>query len=99
MGFMTWANVTHDYQEAAMGYPSNLNWASWQARGWNHPRSVSYAESHDEERLMYKNVQFGNSNGGYDGSDLEKALGRMETVAEARAATCRRRRRSGLWSV
>ena len=81
LGFMTWANVTHDYQEAAMGYGSNLSWASWQARGWNHPRSVSYAESHDEERLMYKNVQFGNGNSSYDASDLETALARMELTA------------------
>ena len=81
LGFMTWANVTHDYQEGAMGYPSNLAWASWQERGWNHPRSVSYAESHDEERLMYKNLQFGNENGGYSITDLETALGRIELAA------------------
>ena len=81
LGFMTWANVTHDYQEAAMGYGSNLSWASWQARGWNHPRSVSYAESHDEERLMYKNVQYGNGNSAYDASDVETALARMELTA------------------
>ena len=78
MGFMTWANVTHDYQEAAMGYSSNLSWASWQDRGWNHPRSVSYMESHDEERLMYKNLQYGNGNGGYAVTDLETALARIE---------------------
>lgn len=64
-----------------MGYNSNLAWASWQERGWNHPRSVSYAESHDEERLMYKNVQYGNNNGGYDASELETALARMELAA------------------
>ena len=81
LGFMTWANVTHDYQEAAMGYGSNLAWASWQVRGWDHPRSVSYMESHDEERLMYKNVEYGNSNGGYDASDLETALARMELTS------------------
>ena len=81
LGFMTWANVTHDYQEASMGYGSNLAWASWQERGWNHPRSVSYAESHDEERLMYKNLQFGNGNGGYSITDLETALGRIELAA------------------
>ena len=81
LGFMTWANVTHDYQESAMGYSSNLAWASWQERGWNHPRSVSYAESHDEERLMYKNLQFGNGNGGYSITDLETALARMELSA------------------
>ena len=81
LGFMTWANVTHDYQEAAMGYSSNLAWASWQERGWNHPRSVSYAESHDEERLMYKNLQFGNGGAGYSITDLETALARMELSA------------------
>jgi hypothetical protein len=81
LGFMTWANVTHDFQESAMGYSSNLAWASWQERGWNHPRSVSYAESHDEERLMYKNLQFGNGNGGYSITDLETALARMELAA------------------
>ena len=81
LGFMTWANVTHDYQESAMGYSSNLAWASWQERGWNHPRSVSYAESHDEERLMYKNLQFGNGNGGYSTTDFETALARMELTA------------------
>ena len=81
LGFMTWANVTHDYQEGAMGYGSNLAWASWQERGWNHPRSVSYMESHDEERLMYKNLQFGNGNGGYNITDFETALGRMELAS------------------
>ncbi len=81
LGFMTWANVTHDYQEAAMGFSSDLSWASWQARGWNHPRSVSYMESHDEERLMYKATEFGNANGDYDASALETALARMELMA------------------
>ena len=81
LGFMTWANVTHDYQEGAMGYASNLAWASWQERGWNHPRSVSYMESHDEERLMYKNLQFGNGNGDYSITDFETALGRIELAS------------------
>ena len=81
IGFMTWANVTHDYQEASMGYSSNLAWASWQERGWNHPRSVSYMESHDEERLMYKNLQFGGSEGEYDVTNLETSLSRMEAGA------------------
>ena len=81
MGFMTWANVTHDYQEAAMGFSSDLSWSSWQARGWNHPRSVSYMESHDEERLMYKATEFGNASDDYDASLLETALARMELMA------------------
>ena len=29
-GFMVWANVTHDYNEASMGYPSDFGWANYQ---------------------------------------------------------------------
>jgi hypothetical protein len=35
-------------------------------------------ESHDEERLMYKNIQFGNSNGSYNVKTSTTALDRME---------------------
>lgn len=79
-GFMVWANATHDYQEAAMGYPSNLNWANYQAHNTSSMHVVSYAESHDEERLMYKNLEFASSNGTYDASDLNTALHRMEAI-------------------
>lgn len=77
-GFMLWGNVCHDFQEAAMGYSSDFQWSSYQNRGWNDPHLITYLESHDEERLMYKNIEFGNSNGAYDASDLQTALARME---------------------
>ncbi len=80
-GMMLWGNINHEYNEASMGYSSNLNWADYQNRNWNNPKLVSYAESHDEERLMYKNLEFGNSNGGYDITELETALGRQEAIA------------------
>ena len=80
-GMMLWGNINHEYNEASMGYSSNLNWADYQNRNWNEPKLVSYAESHDEERLMYKNLEFGNSNGGYDVTDLETALARQEAIA------------------
>jgi 1,4-alpha-glucan branching enzyme len=81
LGFMLWGNINHEYNEASMGYSSNLNWADYQVRGWEDPNLVSYAESHDEERLMYKNLEFGNSNGGYNVTDIETALARQEAVA------------------
>jgi 1,4-alpha-glucan branching enzyme len=81
-GFMLWGNLNHDFNEATMGYSSNLNWANYQARGWNQPNIVSYAESHDEERLMFKNIQFGNqSNQNHDTRDIPVALSRMEASA------------------
>ena len=80
-GMMLWGNINHEYNEASMGYASNLNWADYQNRNWNQPKLVSYAESHDEERLMYKNLEYGNSAAGYDITELETALARQEAVA------------------
>jgi hypothetical protein len=79
-GFMLWTNATHDYQEAAMGYSSNLSWANYQSHGMATPSVVGYAESHDEERLMYKNLAYGNSAGSYDVQELETALRRIEAI-------------------
>jgi hypothetical protein len=42
---------------------------------------MGYAESHDEERLMYKNVTFGNnSNGTHNVRNLNTALSRMSAL-------------------
>lgn len=80
-GMMLWGNMNHDHNEASMGYSSNLTWGSYQARGWSNPHLITYAESHDEERLMYKNLQFGNMSGSYNVRQLRTALRRMEMVA------------------
>lgn len=77
-GMMLWGNLNHEYTEGSMGYGSNFNWGSYVQRGWNNPHLVTYAESHDEERLMYKNLQFGNSNGSYDIGEMNTALDRVE---------------------
>ena len=43
-------------------------------------RLIAYAESHDEERLMYKNLNFGNSsNSNHDVKDLDTALTKNES--------------------
>jgi len=79
-GFMLWGNLNFAYGEAAMGYSGDFSWGSYQARGWNNPHLVTYAESHDEERLMYKNLNFGNSQGSYNITNLNTALARQEMV-------------------
>lgn len=38
-------------------------------------------ESHDEERLMYKNIQYGNSSGSYNIKDVSTGLRRVELAA------------------
>ncbi len=81
-GIMMWGNHNFNYNEATMGYHDNgksdFSWISYLNRGWSVPANVSYMESHDEERLMYKNLQFGNSSGSYDVTTLSTALDRME---------------------
>ncbi len=84
-GIMLWGNSNYNYNEATMGWvnTSNFSWASYQQRGWNQPSLVSYMESHDEERLMYKNIQYGNSGSApaYDIKDTITGLARVELAA------------------
>jgi glycosidase len=79
-GIMLWGNMNHSYNQNTMGFPTdtNINWISYKQRGWNFPNVVGYMESHDEERLMYKNLQFGNSNATYNVKNLNTALSRQE---------------------
>jgi len=77
-GMMLWGNLNYNYNEATMGYTSDLSWASYKQRGWQKPHLVAYMESHDEERLMYKNLQYGNSSVGYNIKELNTALDRIK---------------------
>lgn len=81
-GIMVWGNHNDNYAEATKGDNasgnSNFSWVSYKERGWSVPANVSYMESHDEERLMYKNLQEGFSNGAYNVQDLPTALDRVE---------------------
>ncbi|MFN4892849.1 MAG: alpha-amylase family glycosyl hydrolase [Bacteroidota bacterium] len=81
-GMLFWGNNTTQYQEAAMGFVGNSNFEGnlFTVRGWSQPHLIGYMESHDEERLMYKNLQFGNSSGSYNVRDLNTALRRIELV-------------------
>ena len=82
-GMLIWGNSNYNYNEATMGWNDNsdFTWGSYKNRGWSVPHLVTYMESHDEERLMYKNVTYGNSSGTYNIKDLETALERIELAA------------------
>lgn len=81
-GMMLWAGGTHDqFKEAAMGWNSNFSGASYKSRNWNDPHLIVYMESHDEERMMYKNLQFGNSSGSYNVKNMNTALARTELTS------------------
>jgi len=83
-GFLLWGNMNCQYGQASMGYASgpcgswDFSGVAAQSRGWDTPRLVGYMESHDEERLMYKNITYGNSAGDYNIKDPVTALRRIE---------------------
>ncbi len=65
-GVMMWDNITGAYGQNTMGYAdnpsSNFNRVDFRNHGFSERRNVTYGESHDEERLMYKNLTYGNGN-------------------------------------
>jgi 1,4-alpha-glucan branching enzyme len=82
-GMMLWGNMNYNYNEASMGFLPNSDFSNgiYKTRGWANPNLVTYMESHDEERLMFKNVQYGKSAGTYNVRDLATALKRQELAA------------------
>jgi len=84
-GMMIWGNISYNYEEAIMGYnesgKSDFNWISYKSRAWNDPHVVGYMESHDEERTMYKALQYGNSSGYYNIKTIYTAFNRVKLAA------------------
>lgn len=82
-GMLLWGNLNHAFNQNTMGYAeeSDISWIDYQERGWSVPHVVGYMESHDEERIMYKNLAFGNASGSYSVKDLAVALRRTEGAA------------------
>lgn len=60
-GQLNWANVNNASCQFAMGYPSDCNLNRFNARKDSRTAgsTVSYMESHDEERLAYKQNRWG----------------------------------------
>lgn len=85
-GMLLWGNMNDKYNQATMGWntsgKSDLSWISYKQRGWTEPHVVGYMESHDEERLAYKNIAFGNSSKPpYNAKDTTISLKRLEMAA------------------
>ncbi len=82
-GMMLWGNSVHDYSETNMGFGDNVSieWAYYKTRGWNNNYVISYMESHDEERQMYKNINFGFTSVNYNIRTTKTSLQRLEASA------------------
>ena len=88
-GIYLWGNMNYNFNEATMGWgeekgdhgnKGDLTWASYKQREWTKPHLISYMESHDEERLMFKNKEYGKTVSGYDVKDLNTGLKRTEAA-------------------
>ena len=81
-GILLWGKMTNPYNQLTMGYSSdsNISGMGHNSQNFIGKRLIGYAESHDEERLMYNNIQYGASNGDYDITDTNTALERMSAL-------------------
>lgn len=77
-GFLLWGDAKTQYQEASMGYTSDFSEASYKDLSWTTPGIVDYMESHDEERIMYKNITYGSYSASYDTRVFTTALKRIK---------------------
>ena len=89
-GMWLWGNLNYNMNEATMGWgeeadggskKGDISWGSYQQRNWSQPNLVAYMESHDEERLMYKNIQYGKAQGSYNVKQTPVGLQRNAAAA------------------
>jgi len=77
-GCLLWGVHNEQFNQNTMGWDSNhdFSWATYSERGFTYPNLIPYMESHDEERLMFRNIEFGN---GFAG-DTTVSLKRTEAI-------------------
>lgn len=62
-GILPWRNMNHNYCQAAMGWASSSSFVDSDKKGGMFTDTwVGYAESHDEERNMFKAKAYGDGN-------------------------------------
>jgi 1,4-alpha-glucan branching enzyme len=79
-GMMVWRNMNHAYCQTAMGYSEGSDFSGTYYNSSSRPANslVSYMESHDEERMGYKQSQWGN---GILKTDITARMSQLATNA------------------
>jgi 1,4-alpha-glucan branching enzyme len=86
-GMLLWGNMNRAYRQSSMGWLEDSRWSSdlsgayYKTRNFNQPNLVSYMESHDEQWMMYSNLNDGRSGGSYDIKNPVVALNRIKLAA------------------
>jgi len=86
-GMLLWGNHNGDFRNAAKGLTANINGLSYKERGWTKPNLIGYAESHDEERILFDVTKNGRVGGSYNTRDINTALDRAKLAAVFLIAT------------
>ncbi|AEW00104.1 alpha-amylase [Niastella koreensis] len=87
LGAIMWNNLNGNANQATMSYNDaggswDLKRMFYDSHGFTTPYNLmTYIESHDEERLQYKNEQYGNYSGSYRIKDLATGLARQQLIA------------------
>jgi 1,4-alpha-glucan branching enzyme len=85
-GMISWNDQNSESCQAAMGYATGPVWdlssMFYDSFGITQPNGLmTYAESHDEVRVQFKNGEYGNSNGSYNVKTLTTGLQRDAMLA------------------
>ncbi|MBC3786030.1 alpha-amylase family glycosyl hydrolase [Spirosoma utsteinense] len=80
-GMLLWGNHNGDYRAATRTGQGNFEGISYQKRNFQRPNLIGYAESHDEERLVYDLRQNGSTAANYNVKTLSTALDRAKLAA------------------
>ncbi|MDX2301681.1 MAG: alpha-amylase family glycosyl hydrolase [Microscillaceae bacterium] len=87
-GMMPWGIMHQAYKQNSLGFSQDSDLSriyaknrTFGAQTYQSNNLIGYMESHDEERLMYENLQFGNSMNNYNVRNLNTGLKRIAAVA------------------
>ncbi|WP_215225830.1 alpha-amylase family glycosyl hydrolase [Echinicola shivajiensis] len=74
-----WGNMNHSFRQMAKGESLDFSYSYYKTRGWEKNHLISYMESHDEERLMWETLSFGERSP-LDLRGLENAVDRNQLL-------------------
>jgi glycosidase len=80
-GLLLWGNHNGDFRNALRPVGGDFSGLSYRNRAFDQPNLIGYAESHDEERLVYDMKQTGQTAGSYSVRNQATALDRAKLAA------------------
>lgn len=82
-GMLLWGNSNFNYNQNTIGLAANsdFSWVYHGTRSWAVPHAVGYMESHDEERMMFRNFSQGLNAPGYNVKNLPTGIERMKSIS------------------